>query len=338
MKVAHVLTRFSPGNMGGVERVVEGLSTRQMEDMDVEIICRNEFNEPPHEEYKGIDIRRAYTADLPGLGTLSSLVSMARCIRDSNADIYHIHDWSPFLNYVFAGMPGKSVLTLHNLAPADFRSRLEGFAVNRCDESVAVSSWLCRELNDRHGRHSRKLLKPIANGVELGNFNIGSDRGYALFVGRLEEVKGVREVCQVFENLEKELKVVGTGSLEEELRNRFSHEFLGYVPEQKLKELYSGCSYLVCPSRKEGFGLVWAEALASGKPVVCTNTGQGEKIPKHCGQRISSEFKISDLKDAVKSIEKRDIDSGQIRRYAEEEFDWNAAVKQYKAVYNAIHS
>ncbi|HZV78869.1 MAG TPA: glycosyltransferase family 1 protein [Candidatus Binatus sp.] len=48
-------------------------------------------------------------------------------------------------------------------------------------------------------------------------------------------------------------------------------DLLGYVPEQRLLELYARASALVFPSRYEGFGLPPLQALASGVPVVASD-------------------------------------------------------------------
>jgi glycosyltransferase involved in cell wall biosynthesis len=47
--------------------------------------------------------------------------------------------------------------------------------------------------------------------------------------------------------------------------------FPGYVPEQELVDYYNLCDVYVMPSRGEGFGIVFLEALACGKPVLAGN-------------------------------------------------------------------
>ena len=49
-------------------------------------------------------------------------------------------------------------------------------------------------------------------------------------------------------------------------------KFLGVVPEEKLPSLYRGAEALIFPSIYEGFGLPLVEAMASGTPVLTSNT------------------------------------------------------------------
>jgi glycosyltransferase involved in cell wall biosynthesis len=47
--------------------------------------------------------------------------------------------------------------------------------------------------------------------------------------------------------------------------------FAGFVPNARLSELYNLCDLFAMPSKAEGFGIVYLEALACGKPVLAGN-------------------------------------------------------------------
>lgn len=330
MKIAHVLTRFSPEeNPGGVERVVEELAERQSEDHEVEIICRNQFDDPKEENYKGIKVKRGSTLDVSGLRTPSSLFSMRKLIKESEADIFHIHDWSPYLNYIAAEEPENSVLTMHNLSEG-LGSHFEGLAAKRADQATCVSSWLSEKISEKHGVET----ETVNDGVNLERFSNEDSEGFALFVGNLSNRKGVPELNEAFSNISKEIKYVGKQIVE--VNETDNQEFLGRISDEELESLYSRCEYVVLPSKKEGFGLVWAEAMASGKPVIFTETGIGADIPEYCGVELPKEFEEEDIRISVEEIEINSYDSEEIRNFAQENFDWSSISEHYVQVYRSI--
>jgi glycosyltransferase involved in cell wall biosynthesis len=64
------------------------------------------------------------------------------------------------------------------------------------------------------------------------------------------------------------LVVVGDGPLRDEIPGA-----LGFVPHDELERLYGRAAVIACPSRREGFGVVCAEAMAHGRPVVAGDVG-----------------------------------------------------------------
>jgi len=103
-----------------------------------------------------------------------------------------------------------------------------------------------------------------------------------LFVGRLVPYKGVEYLLAAFNILktgEAALVIVGEGPLDGELKEKAASlglknvVFAGAVPGEDLPGYYAACDVFVLPSvtRQEAFGLVLAEAMACGKPVISTN-------------------------------------------------------------------
>ena len=89
---------------------------------------------------------------------------------------------------------------------------------------------------------------------------------HALYVGRLSEEKGVRELAAAADGLP--LVVVGDGPLRPLFPNA-----TGFVPPSEIGAYYERAAVVVVPSRREGYGMVAREAMAHGRPVVATAVG-----------------------------------------------------------------
>jgi len=55
-------------------------------------------------------------------------------------------------------------------------------------------------------------------------------------------------------------------------------EFAGYVDDRRLRHEFSRCTVFALPSQKEGFGLVYLEAMAQGKPCVAASSGGAPEV------------------------------------------------------------
>lgn len=99
-----------------------------------------------------------------------------------------------------------------------------------------------------------------------------------LFTGRLVYYKGVEVLLRAFAKVKGcELFLVGTGALEESLREQAERlslpvHFLGVLPDEELKAAFADCDLFVLPSvaNSEAFGIVQLEAMVYGKPVINT--------------------------------------------------------------------
>jgi glycosyltransferase involved in cell wall biosynthesis len=107
-----------------------------------------------------------------------------------------------------------------------------------------------------------------------------------LFSGRLDQKqqKGVdillRAMPLILKRYKVILDIIGDGvrldhykRLVQQLEIEKSVRFRGFLPHNVMPEEYSSADMFVFPSRRESFGLVLAEAMASGLPVVSTSAG-----------------------------------------------------------------
>jgi glycosyltransferase involved in cell wall biosynthesis len=102
---------------------------------------------------------------------------------------------------------------------------------------------------------------------------------YFLFVGRLETIKGLQTLIEVWkQGVEFDLLVAGTGSYEDELRTQAASnpriKFLGALPQRELGALYFHALACIVPSiTYETFGMILIESFVRKSPVIARDLG-----------------------------------------------------------------
>jgi glycogen(starch) synthase len=110
-------------------------------------------------------------------------------------------------------------------------------------------------------------VRVIPSGVEVpAEVAEEADPPEVLFAGRLSREKGILELVEAAN--EMKLVVAGDGPLRDSVPGA-----LGFVPHDELGPLYERAAVVACPSHREGFGVVCAEAMAHGRPVVAGAVG-----------------------------------------------------------------
>jgi glycosyltransferase involved in cell wall biosynthesis len=144
-------------------------------------------------------------------------------------------------------------------------------SANRVDQFIANSNNVAAKIERLYGRSAEVIYPP----VDVGRFNVTErQESYYLIVSALVPYKRIDIAVDAFGAIQKPLKIVGDGPLWRDLqrRARSNIEFLGYVNDASLPELYSRCQALIFPG-EEDFGLVPLEAQASGRPVIAYGKG-----------------------------------------------------------------
>jgi glycosyltransferase involved in cell wall biosynthesis len=119
--------------------------------------------------------------------------------------------------------------------------------------------------------------------------------------------------------------------------------FIEWMKREDLKKLYEQSHVFLFPSH-EGAGMVVAEALSYGLPVICfKNCGPGEFIDENCGIRIDYGRYDSSITDFANAISKIYIDDRIYNRLSEgavhrfkSRFDWNLKGEQLSEVYEKV--
>lgn len=219
------------------------------------------------------------------LGVNSALITNTHFIYDCGG-MARSHQWLPF-----PSRPSLSFLCgIEAWRETHHHKQVQ--ALLRCEKLVAISAytrdratllaaafakaevcWLATEANDP----APQVPAP--------------SRPRVLILSRLDSYKGHQELLRCWPRVlrlvpDAVLSIAGKGPQELELRALASElglsdaqvEFLGFVPEDRIDDLWQSTSVFAMPSRGEGFGLVYIEAMRYAIPVVASTHDAAPEI------------------------------------------------------------
>ena len=198
----------------------------------------------------------------------------------------------------------------------------------------------------------------VPNGVDLALFHPAdpatprtSKRIRCLAVARLVERKGLGDLIRALALLERgrfELEIVGGGADQRVLRDLAAQlgvaeevRFLGPLPRAEVAERYRAADLFTLPSSAEAFGNVFAEALASGLPIVGSDTGGIPDLVEHGSNGLLVRpGDVGALAGAIGYLaddpELRTEMALRNRAKAETTLEWSQVTRRYLSIYEAI--
>ncbi len=183
---------------------------------------------------------------------------------------------------------------------------------------VAISENVRRRIDEIYHRDSDVIYPP----VDTDRFSLSRrDEGYFLMVSAFVPYKRIDLAIQAFNETADRLIIVGDGPDAARLRRLAgpSVRFAGWQSDERLSELYAGCSAVIFPG-EEDFGIVPVEAMASGKPVIAYARGGAlETVRDTEAMRTGILFQeqtVASLKAAIAQFRNCRFDAGELRRFA----------------------
>lgn len=212
-----------------------------------------------------------------------------RVVGKYSPELIHAHDFTASIVSAFSTRV-PVISHIHNNCPwlkrLCVKSLAYGVSCFRYRKMLGVSPSVFDEFI--FGKFFKKKCEVIGNPIDLRKIREAAETaevgcGYdVVFLGRLSEPKNPLLFVDVISELSKKINVsavmIGDGELRDEVRGRI--ESLGLSDSIKLAGfmdnphgILAASRLLVMTSEWEGYGLVAAEALALGKPVVATPVG-----------------------------------------------------------------
>ena len=222
-------------------------------------------------------------------------------------------------------------------------------AAERSNLIIAVSKFTARQVQELLNVEPARI-RVIPHGVRRPAIVPGRREQLILFVGAIQRRKNVTRLIEAFESVPRGWKLVLAGSLgygAQEALDRIANsarkgdiEVLGYVPDERLDDLYARASLVAFPSLDEGFGMPVLDAMAHGVPVLTSNVSA---LPEVSGDAALLVDPL-DVSSIANGLSRLTADESLRAHYAQSglqrslEFSWERAVEATWKVYQELPS
>jgi glycosyltransferase involved in cell wall biosynthesis len=200
-------------------------------------------------------------------------------------------------------------------------------------------------ITESQKRKRFETTRTIWNGVPTKNIKCDYEKeDYLVTVGRIDFGKGIDKAIKIAQKANQRLIIFGRVGFSE-ARQKYFHEkvepflndqivYMGQVSHEKIYDYLRKAKALLFPIQKEeAFGMVVAEALASGAPVIGSRMLPLPEILKDEKVAFLSN-ELDELVEAVKHTER--FDRKACRLYAEKYFDSSIMADNYIELYQDI--
>ena len=274
-KVMHVL---NTGSYSGAENVVITLINATKSDVDAVYVS---LDGPIQEYLEENNIEFEPVRKL-------SISEIKRVIKKVDPDIVHAHDFTAGI--ICSLSTNRPIINhIHNNAPwikhYNLKSFAYAFSCLKYNKILTVSNSVMEEYV--FGKWFKNKSVVVGNPVDLERIKRLSGEAVIkydiAFLGRLTPAKNPELFLNIIEEVKKSKNdvsviMIGDGELRDDVKRRIRdfnlQDNVTLIGFQKNPYKYlNQAKILLMPSSWEGYGLAAVEALALGKPVVCSNAG-----------------------------------------------------------------
>jgi len=195
--------------------------------------------------------------------------------------------------------------------------------------------------NQRRFLPDLNYLANIYDGIDMSLYDFSDHHeGYLVFLGRISPEKGAAEAVQIAKKLNKKLIMAAAipewdkSYFEEKVKPYIDNKniiFLGEINNEQKNKLLGGAQALLAPIQwEEPFGLMFAESLACGTPIIALNRGSVGEVVVDGKTGIVADS-IDDIYKRFNEIES--INRIDCRKYAENNFSSGLMADNYLKVF-----
>lgn len=370
LNIAMLGQKRIPSREGGIEIVVEELSTRMVK-QGHRVTCYNrrghhvsgkEFDAGERKVYKGVKLQPVITIDRKGLAALTSSFFASIKVALGKYDAVHFHAEGPCAMLWIPKLFGKRcIATVHGIDwqrekwKNGFGSMYikfgEKIAVRYANEIIVLSKGVQEYFKHTYGRDTNYIPNGV-NRPEIKKADFITEKfglmkdGYILFLGRIVPEKGLRYLIEAYKDLKTDKKLVIAGGTSD--TDDFMHEvkvlakdddriiFTGFVCGQTLEELYSNAYIYTLPSDLEGMPLSLLEAMSYGNCCVVSNIDE-------CAEVVEDKavvFKKSDVTELREKLQMLCDDKTLTQKYKNtardficQKYSWDDVVSETIGLY-----
>lgn len=358
-----------PGREGGIEVVVEELSTR-MAALGHHVTCYNrsghhvsgkEFDTEYLSEYKGIRLKEVPTIHLKGLAAMTASLSGAVSAAFHSFDVVHFHAEGPAFMCWLPKMMGKRVyVTVHGLDhqrakwgrfARAYIMKGEKNAVRYADEIIVLSRGVQKYFQDTYGRKTvfipNGVKEPKIRKAELIKEKFGLEKdGYILYLGRIVPEKGETYLIEAFKKVKTDKKLVIAGGasdtdaymnrLKELAQNDDRIIFTGFVQGRLKHELYSNAYIYTLPSDLEGMPLSLLEGMSYGNCCLTSDISECAEVVEDKAV-LFKKGNIENLREKLQMLcddtELTDMYKKDAAEFIRRKYNWDDVVQRTLALY-----